>query len=282
MLGQPCARGLADLDGHLLVIKLGLKFNQEFINHIDNGALVQRAELNDGVQPVAKLGAEGLLDGCHGVRAVVLRREADRGATEALGPGVGGHHDDGIAKIGLAAVGIGQGAMIKDLQQQVKHIRVGLFYFIQQQDTVRLLVDRIGQQAALVKADITRRRADQARDGMPLHILRHIKARQLDAHLQGQLAGDLGLAHPGRPGKQEIADRLVGIAEARARHLDRVGQRAYRLILAEYDQLEIAFQIFEQVFIRGGHGLGRDARYFGDDIFNVTDADRLPSARGRQ
>ena len=238
--------------------------------------------MNDGVEPVAKLGAEGLLDGGHGVGAVILRREADRGAAEALGPGVGGHHDDGIAKIGLAAVGVGQGTMIKDLQQQIKHIRVGLFYFIEQQDTVRLFVDRIRQQAALVKADITRRRADQARDGMPLHVFGHIEARELHAHLQGQLAGHLGLAHPGRPGKQEIADRLVGIAEARARHLDRVGQRAYGLVLAEYDQLEIAFQIFEQVFIRGGDGLGRDARYFGNDIFNVADADRLPSARGRQ
>jgi len=46
---------------------------------------------------------------------------------------------------------------------------------------MRMLVDAVGQQAALVEADIARGRADQARHGMALHIFRHVEADQFDA-----------------------------------------------------------------------------------------------------
>jgi hypothetical protein len=81
---------------------------------------------------------------------------------------------------------------------------------------VRLLGDGLGQQAALVEADVARRRADQAADGMALHVLGHVEADQLDAQDVGQLLGDLGLAHAGGAAEQEAADRLVGLAQARS------------------------------------------------------------------
>ena len=70
------------------------------------------------------------------------------------------------------------------------------------------LVIGFGQQAALVEADVARRRADQARHRVPLHVLGHVEADQLDAHDVGELARDLGLADAGRAGEQEAADRL--------------------------------------------------------------------------
>ena len=79
---------------------------------------------------------------------------------------------------------------------------------------MRLLVDRIGQEAALVVADIARRRADQPADRVALHILRHIEALQRDAENRRQLARHLGLADAGRTREQVVADRLVGIAQA--------------------------------------------------------------------
>ena len=60
------------------------------------------------------------------------------------------------------------------------------------------LVICLGQQAALVEADVARRRADQARHRVALHVLRHVEADQLDAHAVGELARDLGLADAGR------------------------------------------------------------------------------------
>ena len=81
---------------------------------------------------------------------------------------------------------------------------------------MRMLVDRVGQQAALVVADIARRRADQPADRVALHIFGHVEALQRDAHDRGELARDLGLADAGRAGEQIVADRLVGIAQAGA------------------------------------------------------------------
>ena len=69
-------------------------------------------------------------------------------------------------------------AVIHDLQQNVVNIGVGLFDLVQQQHAVRVLVDAVGQHAALVKAHIAGRCADQARDGVLFHIFRHIKAQQ--------------------------------------------------------------------------------------------------------
>src|SRR5690606_39673585 len=56
---------------------------------------------------------------------------------------------------------------------------------------VRCLDDLLGQQATLVEADVARRRADQARYRVRLHVLGHVEAHQLDPELQRKLAGDL-------------------------------------------------------------------------------------------
>ena len=102
-----------------------------------------------------------------------------------------------------------------------------------------MLVDAVGQQAALVEADVARRRADQARDRVLLHVLRHVEAQQLDAHQGGELLGDLGLADAGRAREQVAADRLLRLAQARARQLDGARQRLDRLVLAEHQALQV-------------------------------------------
>src|SRR3546814_8790212 len=84
-----------------------------------------------------------------------------------------------------------------------------LLDLVEQQHAVRMLVDGIGEQPALVEADVARRRADEARDRMPLHVLRHVEAGQLDAERQRELARHLGLADAGRAGEQVAADRLL-------------------------------------------------------------------------
>ena len=56
---------------------------------------------------------------------------------------------------------------------------------------MRVLIDTVGQHPALIKADIARRRADQPRNGVFLHVFRHIKAQQFYAHNFGGLAASL-------------------------------------------------------------------------------------------
>jgi hypothetical protein len=76
---------------------------------------------------------------------------------------------------------VGQLAVIHHLQQDVEQVRMGLLDLVEQQHAMRMLIDAIGQQAALIETDIAGRRADQPRDRVPLHVFRHVEAQQLDA-----------------------------------------------------------------------------------------------------
>ena len=86
---------------------------------------------------------------------------------------------------------------------------------------------------------------------MALHVLGHVEADQLDAQDEGELLGDLGLADAGGAGEQEGADRLVRLAQAGARQLDRRRQRVDRLVLAEHDALQVAVEVLQRVAVVG-------------------------------
>src|SRR3546814_7297735 len=78
---------------------------------------------------------------------------------------------------------------------------------------------------------------------MRFHVLAHVETHQLDTELHRQLPGDFGLADAGRAGKQETADRLGRIAQARARHLDRRGERVDGRVLTKDDHFQVAIEV---------------------------------------
>ena len=125
-------------------------------------------------------------------------REAHRALRQLGGARVGRHHDRDVAEVRLATVVVGERPVVHHLQQDVEDVRVRLLDLVEQQHRVRVLGDRLGQQPALVEADVSGRRADQARHRVALHVLGHVEADQLDAHGVGELARDLGLADAGR------------------------------------------------------------------------------------
>ena len=71
------------------------------------------------------------------------------------------HDEDDVAEVDLLAVVVGQLAVIHDLQQDVEQVGMRLLDLVEQQHAMRMLVDGVGQQAALIEADIAGRRADQ-------------------------------------------------------------------------------------------------------------------------
>jgi hypothetical protein len=99
------------------------------------------------------------------------------GLGEIGGARIGRHDQDDVAEIDLLAVVVGQLPVVHDLQEDVEEVRMGLLDLVQQQHAVGILVDAVGQQAALVEADIAGRRADQPRDRVALHIFRHVEAQ---------------------------------------------------------------------------------------------------------
>ena len=202
---------------------------------------------NHRVQPVAEFRREQLLDRLLVLTLHLAAAEADRVALAVGRAGVGGHDQDDVAEIDLLAVGVGEDAVVHDLQQDVEHIRVRLLDLVEQDHRVRVLIDGVGQQATLVEADIARRRADQAADRMALHVLAHVEAQQFDAEGQRQLSRRLGLAGAGRAAEQVGADRLVGVAQSGAGHLHRRRQLSDRLFLTEHRALQVGLQLAQRL-----------------------------------
>ena len=66
---------------------------------------------------------------------------------------------------------VGQAAVVHDLQENIEQVRMGLLDLVEQENAIRVLIDRIRQEPSLVEADIARRCSDQAADGMGLHVL---------------------------------------------------------------------------------------------------------------
>ena len=80
-----------------------------------------------------------------------LNRLTDSGFIARFGkPGnfltsqVRGHDDDAVPEIDRAALSIRQPAIVQNLQQNVKHVSVRLFDFVQQNHRVRTTANRLG------------------------------------------------------------------------------------------------------------------------------------------
>ena len=128
---------------------------------------------------------------------ILILAEAD----QIFGAEVRRHHDERVAEIDRAALAIGESAVIENLQQHVEHIGMRLLDLVEQHDLIGPPPHRLGERAALVIADIARRRADQPGDRMLLHVFRHVDAHHrvlvVEQECRKRL-GKFGLADAGR------------------------------------------------------------------------------------
>ena len=134
------------------------------------------------------------------------------------GADVRGHDHDRVAEVDLAALGVGQLPVLEDLEQDVEDVRVGLLDLVEQDDRVRLAAHGLGELAALVVADVARRRADEPGHGVLLHVLRHVDLdhRVLVAEQElGERARQLGLADARGAEEDERAGRALRVLDAR-------------------------------------------------------------------
>src|SRR6202034_91173 len=99
------------------------------------------------------------------------------------------------------------------------------------------------------EADVAGGRADQAGDGVTLHVLAHVEADELHAERLGELLGDLRLPDAGGAGEEERADGLLGAPEPGAGELDRARQLMDRMVLAEDRPLEVLLEGLEAVLV---------------------------------
>ena len=151
-------------------------------------------------------------------RIVLAKTETQApAALNQLRPQVGSHHNHRVLEINLAPLRIGQVPVLKNLQQNVEHIRVGLFDLIEENDRIRATAHGLSQLAALIEPDIAGRRPDQPRHGVLLHELGHIETDHrifLTEHVLGKLLHTVRLTHTGRTQEQESTDRALRVLQA--------------------------------------------------------------------
>ena len=155
---------------------------------------------------------------------------------EELRTDVGGQDDHGVLEVDRAALGVGQAAVVEQLEQHVEDVVVGLFDLVEEDDAIGLAAHRLGELAALLVADVAGGSADQPGNRVLLHVLRHVDAHQVVFAVEERLReglGELGLADARGAQEEERSDRPARILDARARAQHRVGHRLHRLVLAD-------------------------------------------------
>ena len=197
---------------------------------------------------------------------------------EELRTEVRGHHDQRVAEVDRVALPVGQPPVVEHLQQHVEHVRVRLLDLVEQDHLIGPPPHRFGQRAALVVSDVAGRRADQPRDRMLLHVLRHVDADERGLVVEqvfGERLGELGLADAGRPEEHERADRPVRVLQAGARAAHRSRDRLHGFGLAD-DALGKLLLHAQQLFLLAfEHAVDRHAGPARDDLRDVVGGDRL-------
>ena len=117
----------------------------------------------------------------------------------------------------MPALRVGKNAVIKNLQQHIENVRVRLFNFIKKNNAVRLSSDLLGQLAALLIADISRRRADKTRGAVLFHEFGHIEADNsvfITEHCSAERLAKLCFANAGRSEENERAERPFRVLQS--------------------------------------------------------------------
>ena len=269
-LGQVLAQFVCEHRIHFLLVQLFFQLHQELVDHAKNDFFIQRTEGNDRIQTVAELGAEHALDVFHLIALHLGFHEADTALGQGFCTRVGGHDDDHIAEVSLATVVVGQSTVVHDLKQNIEHIGVRFFDFVEQQHAMWLFGNGLGQQAALVKANVTWGRTNQTRNSVAFHVFRHVETQHFNAENKGQLFGHLGFTHTRGAAEQERANRLVGLAQTCTRHFDGVCQSLNGGVLPKHSGFQIAIERGQLVAVIGINRLWRNTGNFRDNVFDVA------------
>jgi hypothetical protein len=162
----------------------------------------ERAEEHDVVDAIEELGAEVLFEdvGDFFARELPAVFVFERFAREQVRAEVRGHDEDGVLEVDGAAFGVGEAAIVENLQEDIKDVGVCFFDLVEEHDSVGAAANGLGELAAFVEADVAGGRADEACYGVLLHVLGHIDTDHglfvVEEEL-GEGAGGLGLADAG-------------------------------------------------------------------------------------
>ena len=259
LLGEELLRLVGDLELDAPLGKPLAQARELQLDDVRELLLRQRLERHDLVDAVQELRPEP-------VAQLVRRADVRR------------HDDHGVAEVDRAALAVGQPPVVEKLQEDVEDLGVRLLDLVEEDDRVRATTHGFRELAAFLVPDVARRRANEARDRVPLLVLRHVEAHHralVVEHELGERAGELGLPDAGRPEEDERADRAVRILEARAGSPQRVRHGLDRLVLADDALVQPLLHVDELLDLALEQARDRDPRPRGDDGGDVVLVDLL-------
>lgn len=185
---------------------------------------------------------------------------------------VGRQEEDDIFAVNQAAFTVCHFALIERLVEQVEHIRVRFFHFIEQYYRVGFLANRFGQYAAFTVANVARRGANQSRDGMFLLELGHIDGGQVLATAVEQLCqlqDGFSFTHAAGASQQERAQRASRTAQVGACGQQVFVQAGNRQVLAFDGVAEPFWQVGDDRHFILRQAVKRHAGPFGNHRRNL-------------
>ena len=189
---------------------------------------------------------------------------------------VRGHDDDRILEVDHTALAIRQAAIVEDLQQHVEDIAMRFLDLIEQDDAVRTTAHGLCELAALIVADVSRRRANEARYAVLLHVLRHIDADHAALIIEERLSKglrELRLADARRAEEDERTDWAVRVLDAGACAQDCFADSLDGFILTDDAGVQHIFEMQQLLALARQHLRHRDARPAADDLCDILFAD---------
>ena len=270
--------------GELHLQLAGFETAVQVIDHqADDGADILAGEglvIHDFINPVEEFGTEvGLQQTVHGFPGFRPDFPVFDAVEDILAAQVAGHDEDGVLEIHGAALAVGDAAVVENLEQDVEHIRMGLFHFIKEDDTIGMAADGFGELASLVVADVSGRCPDQTGDAEFFHVFGHIDPDHVLFIVEerlGQGLGQLGLADAGGAEEEEGSEGPVGVLDPRTGAEDGFGHLADGFILADDTAVQLVLEM-EELFALAFHKLGHgDTGPAADDPGDFLFGDLIP------
>src|SRR5574344_354816 len=220
------------------------------INNSGNAASVKTAEHDNLVDAVQELRTESSLE--HRAHLHFRIRGLFRciGIKYHITADIARHDDDCILEVNETPLTIGKSSVIEHLKQHIEHIRMRLFNFVEQHNTVRTSAHSLSQLTAIITAYISRRCTDKARHREFFHILRHIdpcKRLFIIEKEIGKRFRKLRFSDTGRTYEQKASERSVRIAQTRSVAADRIRYNLNSLVLSYHALMEHIFKL--QIFL---------------------------------
>jgi hypothetical protein len=177
-------------------------------------------------------------------------RLADVGGTE-----VGGEDQHGVLEVDCATLTVGETAILEHLQQAVVDLLVRLLDLVEQHHRERLAPHLLGQLAAFLVTDVSRRGAEQSRRGESVVELAHVDLDErvvVTEQEVGQRLGQLGLTDTGRTGEDERTGRALRVLQPGTGTTDGLRHGTHRVLLPDDPLVQLIFHPQQP----GGLGLG--------------------------